>query len=250
MPFIVPTEGSSKKKSKSKRFQMNHSGPDPIDCHWIRDVVQETLDHVVEEESTDDRIVKIETVTQRVVYRRSCQTTTPSKVNISNMISTRQSFIPSSTKRILPINLDSETNTEYGNKQNEPPTDDASVQVSETTDVTRHTNKSIKYLISSHPRFLNKANKRTNPKPTQSLIEKFHEPSQSPTEGGIKKQVSVQIKTDNWPHETSWEVTDASSAVVMSGGGYTNSNKLYSMITFLSVGSYQFKIKDSYGDGI
>merc|ERR1719491_2908957 len=60
MPLIVPTKGPTKKKSKSKRTLVSYTAPTPAHCHWTRDVVQETLENAVEEEVTDDRIVKIE----------------------------------------------------------------------------------------------------------------------------------------------------------------------------------------------
>merc|ERR1712176_51520 len=81
-PTIVPSK--KKKKHNSKDFQANDLIPDSIDCHWTRDVVQETLENVTVEEATDDEIVKIETISQRVVYRRSCHTTNKPKSNILN----------------------------------------------------------------------------------------------------------------------------------------------------------------------
>jgi len=65
------------------------------------------------------------------------------------------------------------------------------------------------------------------------------------------KEVQVDILTDNYPAETSWEVIpDSSSIAVMNGGSYTDANTLYTDTKDLSVCSYTFKIKDSYGDGI
>merc|ERR1712176_342794 len=67
----------------------------------------------------------------------------------------------------------------------------------------------------------------------------------------IKKRVEVHIKTDRYPEDTSWEFRDSTNAVVMSGGSYTEKEKLYTNIGFLNAcSSYSFNINDSYGDGI
>ncbi|GFH49871.1 hypothetical protein CTEN210_06347 [Chaetoceros tenuissimus] len=73
----------------------------------------------------------------------------------------------------------------------------------------------------------------------------------SPTSSGGCDVVSVEILTDNYPGETSWQLTDATSAVVLSGGGYTaSSTTITSEVCVDDWTSLSFTINDSYGDGI
>jgi len=64
--------------------------------------------------------------------------------------------------------------------------------------------------------------------------------------------IKVDIKTDIYPYETSWTLTDMSSGnQIAAGGGYTEAEKLYSTTKVVPVVScFQFEILDSYGDGI
>ena len=64
--------------------------------------------------------------------------------------------------------------------------------------------------------------------------------------------VTVTINLDNYPEETSWQLTDAQGAVVGSGGTY-GSQPDGSTVTAdfcLNTGCYDFTIFDTYGDGI
>jgi lysyl endopeptidase len=64
-------------------------------------------------------------------------------------------------------------------------------------------------------------------------------------------EMSVVIRTDNYPEETSWEIRNASNVVVASGSGYDNSPAtLLTIPTCLPNGCYTFTIFDSYDDGI
>jgi len=73
----------------------------------------------------------------------------------------------------------------------------------------------------------------------------------SPTSSQGCDTVRVEILTDNYPGETSWQLTDANSAVVLSGGGYTGSGTTFtSEICVDDWTSLSFTINDSYGDGI
>jgi len=68
---------------------------------------------------------------------------------------------------------------------------------------------------------------------------------------GIQKQVEIEIKTDNYPGETSWQVyPNSSSIVVLSGASYTENRTIYTSSEYFPVCSYTFVIKDFYGDGI
>lgn len=62
---------------------------------------------------------------------------------------------------------------------------------------------------------------------------------------------TVEILTDCWPGETSWEVRDASGAVVQSGGPYEDAQTVITEAFGLSsTGCYSFIMNDAYGDGL
>jgi endonuclease I len=60
---------------------------------------------------------------------------------------------------------------------------------------------------------------------------------------------TLELLTDNYGSETSWQLRDASNLLIASGAGYA-SNSVYSEAFCLADGDYQFTIADSYGDGI
>ncbi len=62
-------------------------------------------------------------------------------------------------------------------------------------------------------------------------------------------QVKLTLKLDQYPGETDWEVLDASSAVVASGGPYATANATVNKEMCLADGNYTLIIYDSYGDG-
>ncbi len=59
----------------------------------------------------------------------------------------------------------------------------------------------------------------------------------------------VNLVTDNYGSESSWQITNSSSTVVESGSGYSSSTT-YEEDICLDDGSYVFTMSDSYGDGI
>jgi len=64
--------------------------------------------------------------------------------------------------------------------------------------------------------------------------------------------VTLTIKLDNYPEETSWTLKNSGGTTIASGGTY-GSQPDGSTVTWtdcLDVGSYTFTINDSYGDGI
>ncbi len=64
--------------------------------------------------------------------------------------------------------------------------------------------------------------------------------------------VNIEILTDNYGSETTWELRNGSGTVVMSGGPYGNAttyNETYE-VPAGEEGCYEFKIYDSFGDGI
>ena len=66
-------------------------------------------------------------------------------------------------------------------------------------------------------------------------------------EGGLG--VSVVVYTDNYPSETTWQISSL-EGVVASGGPYDTSFTLYEELLCLEDGCYSFTINDSWGDGI
>lgn len=68
--------------------------------------------------------------------------------------------------------------------------------------------------------------------------------SSCPTTG-----VTVDLLTDNYGSETSWQIANDSGQTVASGEGYAN-NTQFSDTVCLNPGNYVFTLFDSYGDGI
>lgn len=69
--------------------------------------------------------------------------------------------------------------------------------------------------------------------------------------GCDQDSITVEIMTDNFPAETSWEIFQQGVGIIATGGGYSNSNSLYiEQICVEPGGCYDFTIYDTYGDGI
>ncbi|MDN4165850.1 zinc-dependent metalloprotease family protein [Cytophagales bacterium LB-30] len=64
--------------------------------------------------------------------------------------------------------------------------------------------------------------------------------------------VTLTLKFDNYPEETSWAIRNASNTVVASGGTYGSQADGSTLVinNCLPAGCYTFTINDSYGDGI
>jgi hypothetical protein len=62
--------------------------------------------------------------------------------------------------------------------------------------------------------------------------------------------ITVEILTDNYGSETTWDVVDENGVVVGSGGPLSSATFYSWDIPVLSCGCYVFTIYDSYGDGI
>ncbi|AXG69098.1 PII-type proteinase [Kordia sp. SMS9] len=65
--------------------------------------------------------------------------------------------------------------------------------------------------------------------------------------------VSLSITFDNYPEETSWEITNSGGTVVASGGTYASQADGSTLVIdagCLDDGCYDFTITDAYGDGI
>jgi hypothetical protein len=64
--------------------------------------------------------------------------------------------------------------------------------------------------------------------------------------------VTLTLKLDNYPEETSWTIKNGSGTTVASGGTYGSSpdGSTITATNCLPAGCYTFTINDSYGDGI
>lgn len=76
-----------------------------------------------------------------------------------------------------------------------------------------------------------------------------------PTDSGgntgscINTEATINLTTDNYASETSWQLTDPNNGVVVSGSNLSN-NTDYEENLCLADGDYTFQIDDTYGDGI
>ena len=63
--------------------------------------------------------------------------------------------------------------------------------------------------------------------------------------------ITLDLLTDNYGSETTWNFADSSGNIIAQGGGYSNNNTSSSEIEIPSADEcYTFTINDSYGDGI
>jgi len=67
--------------------------------------------------------------------------------------------------------------------------------------------------------------------------------------GNTCTDVTLDLLTDNYGYETSWDIKDASQTEIDSGSNLT-SRTAYQETYCLADGDYEFTINDSYGDGI
>ena len=75
-------------------------------------------------------------------------------------------------------------------------------------------------------------------------------PPPPPPPGCSENLAALSILTDNYPGETTWTIKDGSGATLYSGGPYSSRGTTYNIELCLPDGCYDFKINDSYGDGI
>ncbi len=73
----------------------------------------------------------------------------------------------------------------------------------------------------------------------------------SPPCGGCPDaEIQIDIYTDSWPTETTWQVTTNPGGAVVCSGAPTVANALTSTTCCVPFGCYDFTIFDAYGDGI
>ncbi|NNE28919.1 MAG: T9SS type A sorting domain-containing protein [Saprospiraceae bacterium] len=63
-------------------------------------------------------------------------------------------------------------------------------------------------------------------------------------------QIILEIDTDEYGDETSWELWDEQDNMLASGDGYASNTITAENITLINSGCYQLKMIDSYGDGM
>ena len=71
--------------------------------------------------------------------------------------------------------------------------------------------------------------------------------------GGNECQENVlilNVRTDSYANETTWNIKNSSGTIIYSGGPYSNPNSINTHELCLPTGCYTFSIYDSYGDGI
>jgi len=102
-------------------------------------------------------------------------------------------------------------------------------------------NPTISSLPSSPPTLLPSQN------PTSSSAPTFYDCSCEPGEF----KFGIQLKTDQYPSETSWEVRNGSGDIMFTNEiAYTERFEVHNYDYCLVVGCYDFMINDSYGDGL
>ncbi len=62
--------------------------------------------------------------------------------------------------------------------------------------------------------------------------------------------LTLEVKTDNYPSETTWNIKNSVGTILYSGGPYSAPNTLNTISLCLPSACYTFTINDSYGDGI
>jgi len=62
--------------------------------------------------------------------------------------------------------------------------------------------------------------------------------------------LTMELKTDNYPGETTWNIKNSTGTILYSGGPYNVPNTLNTISLCLPAGCYTFTINDTYGDGI
>ena len=63
-------------------------------------------------------------------------------------------------------------------------------------------------------------------------------------------QLFLELKTDDFGEDTSWELINSAGTVVASGDGYASATVYYETMDIPSSDCYTFVVYDSYGDGI
>merc|ERR1712226_1744796 len=72
-----------------------------------------------------------------------------------------------------------------------------------------------------------------------------------PTSCSSTSLVLVEVTSDNWPGDISWYLkNEETGEEILSGGDYTDGNTLFTDSGPICPGTYEFRIDDSWGDGL
>jgi len=86
---------------------------------------------------------------------------------------------------------------------------------------------------------------------TYNLVNTIQQSAPEFEGGGGDQVIGVDILTDNYPSETTWEIADYyTGAIVASGGPLDQQNALFQWDVDVPTSDYTFTIYDAYGDGI
>merc|ERR1719203_1530301 len=79
-------------------------------------------------------------------------------------------------------------------------------------------------------------------------------PTPAPTKTPLcssPSEVLVEVTSDDWPGDISWYLkNEETGEEILSGGGYTDKNTLFTDSGPICPGTYEFRIDDSWGDGL
>merc|ERR1719203_2769038 len=79
-------------------------------------------------------------------------------------------------------------------------------------------------------------------------------PTPAPTKTPLcssPSEVLVEVTSDNWPGDISWYLkNEETGEEILSGGDYTDANTLFTDSGPICPGTYEFRIDDSWGDGL
>ena len=68
------------------------------------------------------------------------------------------------------------------------------------------------------------------------------------------KQFTIQVHTDKYPEDNSWEITDNDGIIIAEKNSFKKKNRQYSNVVCLPMAdvsiTYLFTFRDSYGDGV
>src|SRR5690606_18434006 len=64
----------------------------------------------------------------------------------------------------------------------------------------------------------------------------------------VSNLLTLNINTDQWGYETSWNIKNSEGQIIQSGQGYGNNNTYTININIPENGCYQFNLIDAYGD--
>jgi hypothetical protein len=116
-----------------------------------------------------------------------------------------------------------------------------------------------KYMASKTPKSIKKVGEVTK-QAKSSKSKKTRAPTNAPVLPPVvqlvptlqsgSSSVTVIITTDDYPEETSFQITNQNGQTFMAGGGYTGKRTTYTDTKNLPDNIYTFIISDSYGDGI